>query len=136
MTNKNSNAIRSLAMMATFGAVVLVKTAYRPWVRERGINDLGLADWGPSFLMLFGIALGVCYVFGALDRTKRCKWVALLLAVIGGLIYEGLQASTGRLTFDVCDVIATLAGCVAGYVVDRRIEVDADQADQTPEPSS
>ena len=136
MTSKNSNAIRSLALMATFGAVVFVKTVYRPWVRARDINDLGLAGWGPSFLMLFGIALGVCYVFGALDRTKRYKWVALLIAIIGGLIYEGLQADTARLTFDVRDVVATLAGCVAGYLLDKRIEVDADQADQAPESSS
>ena len=127
MTSKNSNAARSLALMAVFGAAVFIKTVYRPWIQEHGINDLGFGGWSPSFLLSFGVTLGVCCAFGLLEKTKRHKWVALLAAIIAGLMYEGMQMFTARLVFDVWDIVATVVGCAVGFVFDKHIQIEPER---------
>jgi hypothetical protein len=109
--------VRLVFLMLAGAAFVLTefgRKVYRPYVRGRGIEDLGLAD---SIGNLGGILVQIFFTIAVVNATRRqCYALAVFLAA-GYIVYEVLQPFLPRGTFDWKDVWGTLIGMVAAMGV-------------------
>ncbi len=103
-------------LLGTLAAVMaaIIKKWVRPAVVARGIEDVGLSDYSPSFLYVFGLLLFLT-AFKALERYNR---YLLIGGFLGAVLYEILQiVFFPARTFDWGDLIATLLGAACSYAV-------------------
>jgi hypothetical protein len=99
-----------LAFFATeFGRFV-----YRPYVRQHGISDLGLAD---SIGNLGGIVVQIFITLAAVNATKKQSFRIAPLLAVGYVAYEFVQPLLPKGVFDWKDVYGTLLGLCASLVV-------------------
>jgi len=89
---------------------LLAKSVYRNYINSHGIDDFGLAGSLPSFLYVIG--------FSQLLQISSFRYPALWIPVVtlGSVIFEFKQYYSSG-TLDIRDIIYSLAGGVASYLI-------------------
>ena len=101
--------VYAVVFLSAFVLTELGRFVYRPYVYRSGLDDFGIAD-------TMGNSLGVVTQIFCLLAVMHSNWRqgirVIAFATCGYIAYEFMQLVLPRGTFDMKDVIATLAGGV------------------------
>jgi hypothetical protein len=109
----------------SLAAAELVRHVYRPWIRETGIEDFGVAD---SVMSLIGAALPTFAVAAIAGRDSETSTRIATGVAVGAMSYEFLQPILGTGTFDWGDVAAGIIGAIAALLMVRLIWLKSNAA--------
>jgi hypothetical protein len=85
---------------------LIINQIYRPWVYENNINDLGIADIGPSFFFVVVVSFTI-WLFKI--RLTLIKEWDILLITLGYIILEFISYFISFIgTFDFKDFIGLI----------------------------
>jgi len=99
--------VYAITCVFAFLATEIGRYVYRPYIYEHNINDFGLADsvgnWGGIVVQIFlGLAI--------LNSKRRKAFRLITFFVLGYIIYEFMQPTLPKGTFDWMDVYGTIFG--------------------------
>lgn len=86
----------------------------RPYIRSSGINDYGLTD---SIGNLGGILVQIFFSLSILNPERVQSYRLAAFFAIGYVVYEFVQPSLPRGTFDWNDVLGTVLGYGAAVLI-------------------
>lgn len=112
------SSIRLFLFVSSFALAVLVKKLYRPWAYQRGIEGLGLADWGPSLFYVFGLEMLIAALICITGRMRHLKYQTMAGVLAGAMAYEISHAFRPDRWFSWSDFIATIVGGLAALLVE------------------
>ena len=95
-----------LAVFA-FGITEIGRFVYRPFVRQNGVNDLGLADCIGN---LGGIGVQIFLGLAVLNSTRQQSYRMAVFFTLGYIVYEFAQPYLPKGVFDWLDIYATVVG--------------------------
>jgi len=93
--------------VAAFCVTELGRFVVRPYVREHGIDDLGLTD---SIGNLGGIIVQIFIALAILNASRKQSYRLAVFFAAGYVVYEWLQPLLPRGVFDWNDIYATGIG--------------------------
>lgn len=103
-----------LIAIVAYGVTEFGRFVYRPYVRQHGMSDWGLAD---SIGNLGGIVVQIFLTIAAFNSTKKQSFIIAPLLAVGYIAYEFLQPILPKGVFDWKDVLGTLIGLAAALVI-------------------
>lgn len=104
-----------IAFAACFIATEIGRRVYRPFIYRNHIDDWGIAD---SIGNSLGTLTQIFLYLGLAHATRTESYRIIAFVTVGYIAYEIVQPILPRGTFDVKDVIATLAaGSFAAILV-------------------
>jgi len=112
-----------LVSVAAYLVTEFGRFVWRPYVREHGIDDFGLAD---SIGNLGGIVVQIFFTLAVVNPARRVRYGLVAFLVCGYILYEVLQPVLPRGVFDWNDVWATVIGgafCIPLLLLFDRYEV-------------
>ena len=111
---KKRNLLIVLLVMLIFINEVLYYI-YRPFIYSNNIFDYGIAD---SFSNFIAVLINVVISMIFYEKIKVPLEIAIFSISLGFIIYEILQGFIFTYgTFDIKDIIATLLGGIASYLL-------------------
>lgn len=110
--------VRLFLFIASFALAILVKKLYRPWVYQREIWGLRVADWGPSLFYVFGMEMLTAALIATTGRLRHLKYQTMAGVVAGALLYEISHSLRPDRWFSWDDIIATIVGGLAAILVE------------------
>jgi len=113
---KTKDNINILLIGIATGAIgILVKLAYRPYIINHNINDIGIQGYAPNFFTVLSLSLIAAYF------TKSNPIKTMMAVTLGVLFYEIEQIWTSW-TFDYMDIIASLLGLGVAVLILKKLE--------------
>jgi hypothetical protein len=87
---------------------------YRPYVREHGVSDFGLAD---SIGNLGGVVVQIFLGLAVLNATRKQSYRLAAFFAVGYVLYEFAQPYLPKGVFDWKDIYGTLIGFMVSVLI-------------------
>lgn len=120
---------RLFLFFVSFALALLIKKVYRPWVYQREIWDLRVADWGPSLFYVFGMMMLIATLIIMTGKLRNLKYQTMAGIIIGAMMYEISHLFRSDRWFSWADLIATIVGgfaAILSEIILSRVEKKSD----------
>ena len=112
---KRKSILFGLAGLTLVVCGFLSKVFYRDFINSNDINDFGIAGFCPSFFYVAGFSLLL------LIQLYKYPGVTILVVTIASILFE-LKQFLSLYLIDYGDILASVAGGLAAYIIWKKIE--------------